>query len=48
MIEHKNLKPKSIAKRFKFNNRNRADSEILSEYMAELRCLTQYLIMELF
>ena len=40
--EHKNPKPNLIAERFKFNSRNRADSETTSEYTAELRLLTQY------
>ena len=36
MNEHKNLKPNSIAERFKFNSRNRAENETIPEYMAEL------------
>ena len=42
MSEHKNPKPNSIAELFKFKSRNRADGKIISEYMAELRRLTQY------
>ena len=34
--KHKDLKPNSIVKYFKFNNRNHADSETISKYMAEL------------
>ena len=42
MSEHKNPKPDSIAKYFKFNSRYCADRETISEYMAELQFLTQY------
>ena len=31
MNEHKNPKPNSIAERFKFNSRNRAENETISE-----------------
>ena len=42
MNEHKNPKHNSIAEHFKFNSRNRAENETISEYMAELRRLIQY------
>ena len=42
MNEHKNPKPNLISERFKFNSRNRAENKTISEYMAELRRLTQY------
>ena len=41
MSKHKNPKPNPTAERFKFNIRNRAHSETISEYMAELQRLTQ-------
>ena len=35
-------KPKKIAEIFKFNMRDRKESESLSEYLAELRHLTEH------
>ena len=37
-----NPKPNHIAEEFKFNSRNRKTNESISEYLAELRCLTQF------
>ena len=42
MSEHKNPKPNVFAERFKFNSRNRANNESISDYMAELKRLTQF------
>ena len=41
MKEHQNPSPNPIAERFKFNVRDRAESESVSTYVAELRRLTQ-------
>ena len=39
--EYQIPKPSKIAKRFKFNMRDRKEGESLSEYLAELRRLTE-------
>ena len=38
----KNPKPNLVTQRFHFSSRNRADSQTMSEYIAELQRLTQY------
>ena len=40
--EHETPKPNKIAERFKFNMRDRKDGESLSQYLAELRRLTEH------
>ena len=40
--EHQNPKPSVIVSRFKFYSRNRKSSETVSQYIAELRKLTEY------
>ena len=42
MTNHENPKRNPIAERFQFNMRNRKTGESVSQYMAELRRLSQY------
>ena len=42
MTNHENPKRNPIAERFQFNMRNRKAGETLSQYMAELRRISQY------
>ena len=42
MKDHQEPKPNPIAERFKFNNRNRKPEETVSQYIAELRRLTEH------
>ena len=42
MTNHENPKRNPIAERFQFNMRNRKMGESVSQYMAELRRLSQY------
>ena len=42
MANHQDPKPNSIAKRFKFNNRDRKPEESIAEYIAELRQLAEH------
>ena len=40
--EHQTPKPNKIAKCFQFSMKGREDVEFLSQYFAELRCLTEH------
>lgn len=42
MTNHQDLKPNSIAKRFKFNNCDRRPEESIAEYIAEMRQLVEH------
>lgn len=42
VCEHRHPKPSAIVQRFKFNSRTRQDGESISEYVAQLRKLSEH------